>query len=131
MKNIQNFIFNVLSLLFLLSAVLDSGTYKVPFLEINISSSLNWNVQNGYLAFAYLIDKYFRHGLTATNVTINEISTTATTTLRNKVQEITLPPVAYDTLKLIRSSLGDGKIRTIERTVQGSSIKITIEYENS
>lgn len=115
---------------FILAAFDVSGTMTVPFKTHQIQDGREWKMQNGHLANIYLHDKYFKHGLPATNVNINESSTTATTVKRSKIQDDTFPGSTIDELQLITTGLGTGEIREYDTDLTTGAHKIKIAHDN-
>lgn len=115
---------------FLLSAFDVSGTMTVPFFTHQIADGREWKMQNGYLSNIYLHDKYFKHGLPADNVEINESTTTAATVKKTRIQEIVFPSTAIDELQLITTELGTGEIKEYETDLESGSHKIKIAHGN-
>jgi len=107
----------------------DITTNKVAFFNIVKNAEEYWLMQNGQLSLVYLVDKFHKYNLPAANIKVNEAVTTATTVQRNKIQEVSFPSLAnIDPIKLIRTSLGTGKIDKIETNLSSKHIKTTIRH---
>ena len=108
----------------------DITTNKVAFFNIVKNAEEYWLMQNGQLSLVYLVDKFHKYNLPAANIKVNEAVTTATTVQRNKIQEVSFPSLAnIDPIKLIRTSLGTGKIDKIETNLSSKHIKTTIRHD--
>lgn len=105
--------------------------YEVPFVPFTVDVDEEYFMQNGYASLVYAADKYHRHNLPAKDVTLNRQQVTATTTKRSKVQEITFAsqnePDAY---KLIKTTIGNGRAKKIEKEFGGNTVKVTIAHDN-
>jgi hypothetical protein len=114
----------------LIGATEAAGVFSVPFLELSTGSNRTYNMQNGYLSFVYLHEKFHRHGLPATDVTINENATTATTTIRTKVQEIDVPlSTNFNPNGLVKTELGNGKLKTATENLSSQTAKLIVLHE--
>lgn len=121
---------------FVLIAAFDvSGDWTVQFLEIEAPAGYDWKIQNGHLSFAYLHDRYHRHGLPTQDVRINDTDTTATTQARNRIQELQLPiSPNFDTFALARATVEDtprnGQLEEVEIDLESLTAKIKIAHDS-
>jgi len=86
-------------------------------------------VQNGYLSFVYLHDSVYRYSLPGKKATVNGIDIDATTVRRTKVQEVDYINYPFDPIKLIKTSLGVGKIRRATRDITPGYINTELEHD--
>lgn len=106
------------------------GVLNVPFFTITQDINNTWKAQNGQLSFIYLHDKFHRHRLPASQVTINEQDTTASSTKRNKLQEINFPSdSAVSPMQLVTTALGSGKIDKLDRNLSSKFVKATLRHD--
>lgn len=114
----------------LLGTIYDKGMEMmvVPFLDVATANDA-WKIQNGYLSFVYLHDKFHRHSLPASDVTINEEDTSATTLKRYKIQEFDFPAFAIDPMELITTNLGNGKIEKMRTYLTSKTKELTIKHD--
>ena len=105
-----------------------SGTYSLPFVELTVGDE-TFKVQNGYAAFMHAHPQYHKYALPATDITINEEDTTATTTIRTKQQEVEFASVEPDPMQLITTGLGTGEIEGMEITLSNGTIKIQVAHD--
>jgi hypothetical protein len=115
----------------LFECVMDGSDFVVPIVELIVDATERYNVQNGYASGIFLADKYFRDGLPVKNVVMNRVTAVvADSIVRSLEQEVELPlPDSFDTIKLIRTKEGDGKIKTINERFSSGTAKITLTYE--
>lgn len=106
--------------------------YTVPFVTFVISAEESCTMQNGYASLIYAHNQYHRHNLPAVDVTLNKAAITATTVKRSKIQEITFADEQdIDPYELIETNLGVGRLRRMERTVTGNTVKAVILHDIS
>src|SRR5688500_4042231 len=75
---------------------------------------------------AFLHHNLHRHNLPATDVEINTVVTTATTTKRAMEQELTYPKIDPNTMRLIRTSLGLAEIESMEVNLTTRETKLKV-----
>jgi hypothetical protein len=108
----------------------DTATDKVPIKVVDLTGNRYWILQNGFLSFVYLHPNYFKHGLPSTNVKINDVATTATTEIRGKIQEMEVAVVSEpDPMELVKTTIGDGRLKKLDITLETGAIKITINHD--
>ncbi|HQU60904.1 MAG TPA: hypothetical protein PLU64_16975, partial [Saprospiraceae bacterium] len=82
--------------------------------------------------FIYLHPNYHRYGLPASLIRLNEEDTTALSVTRRKVQEIDYPLLSItDTIKLVTTSLGTGKILELRENVNGEYVTAKIAHDTA
>jgi hypothetical protein len=106
-----------------------SGEYYVPSVEIDFEGII-LNVHNGYAAIPYAHNQYHKYQLPCANVRINNETTTATSVIKTKVQEVYFPsdPVPSD-IELITTSLGNGKVKSREINLLSGMIKTILHHD--
>ena len=113
----------------LFAAVLEGGTYKLPFVERNIDGA-DLRLQNGYLTWITLQPNYYVYDLPAKQVTINNEETEVTQTSRKKKQKLKFPSIEdIDTTKLIKTYLGNGQIEKITVNLSSRINEVTLKYD--
>lgn len=115
----------------LLGAFEDDGIYTVPFKEITLSANRIYDIQNGYLSFIYLHDKFWRHQMASEDANLNLNDITATSVKKNKVQELELPEdYGFDPIELVTTDLGNGKIKEGEYNLSNGFLTLTMKHDN-
>lgn len=100
------------------------NNWFVPFLTDGI-----YSYQNGYAAFVSL-ETYYYYDMPGPNFTVNGVSHTASGTKRLKVQDVSFPSMADpDTIKLVRTNIGDGEISKLSVTLSSRNVKATLNYD--
>ena len=107
----------------------EANVYVVPFLTFTVDSEEAYVMQNGYASFIYGVPKYMKYGLPAASVTLNKAQTDALTVLRTKIQQIKFPAADFDSKELIKTNLGEGKVRDYKEYFSGRSLELTIEHD--
>lgn len=88
------------------------------------------NVQNGHLAFSYLLPNYHRHGMSGRNAVVNGQAMEALSITKTKKQEVYVPNQQFiDENRLIITELGTGQIKSISRTKEDFQTKIEVLHE--
>lgn len=104
------------------------GQYNVVSIEINTDGWVGL-IQNGSLSLYHLVPTYHKHGAPCEKIVINGNETTAESIIRSRIQDITIPDIVVDALKLFRTGIGDGKMRTREIDNKTGQNEITIEHD--
>lgn len=100
----------------------------LPYVNIVINAEPHY-LQNGYASFVYLQRFYF-YDLPASSYEINGIVGTALGVKKAKTQEVQYPQYYEPNLQhLIKTNLGDGKIRKMSLNLSSRSAKATLEYD--
>lgn len=118
---------------FVLLECLDKGggLYYVPFVDVSLPDGIDYKIQNGYAAFAWLAPNYHKHRMPAPLVTINEEDTTATTVQRNRKQVIRYGKITEpDVMKLIGTGIGFGKVQVLTEDMNAGTFDIEIQHDN-
>ena len=105
------------------------GEFELPFVTITLTYPLEYKIQNGYAAMVYAHNQYWRYLLPASSVEMNLDAITALSVKKNRVQEIDYPsPVEPDPMKLITTSLGDGRVTKMTINLSSGAVKITLKH---
>lgn len=113
--------------------IVPTVTKKVYYEEIE--DTVTHILQNGYLAFADLVPKYYLHDLPCKKVVIDGIEVEAIKTKRIRSAEIKYPVDIIninsytDIYKLVYSSLGTGQIKSAEYNLSSNILKLSIYYD--
>lgn len=112
----------------LLSAILSNGVYKLPYMQFNIDGT-TFVLQNAYVAFIYLQQYYF-WDMPAKYFRYNGEQRTAFGIKKLKVQQLNFPAIEDpDTLKLIKTYLGDGTIQKMSLNLSSRNANTTLRYD--
>lgn len=107
----------------------EGGVYYAPFVTVVVDSEEEYNLQNGYASFVWLVPNIHRYKLPATSITVNRYPSTAITVARRKLQEVNLSTSQnVDTLALTTTNLGNGKAYRVEWEVFSNKKKINLRH---
>jgi hypothetical protein len=102
----------------------------VQIATVNLGTNKVYEIQNGQLAFTNLHEKFWIDNMPAPSITINQSTRTAKSVKRTKLQEIEFPSsVDIDVDGLIRTDLGEGKIKSLKVNIATLSNKISINHD--
>ena len=115
-----------------------SGDYKdsdtpqtllgLPYVNIQLNGN-DHKLQNGYAAFAYL-QRFYLYDMPALSYKVNGQQATAYGIKKLKTQEVQFPQIAEPNLQqLIKTNLGNGKIRKMSLNLSSRNAKTTLEYD--
>lgn len=115
----------------LISTVLLSGEYRIPFIEMDIGYNQEVVMQNGFLSFLYLHPKFHTYDLPSDNVIINgQQQTLFQNITKRKKQEVTYPATQIiNPYQLVRTGLGDGIVDKLKIDMESRIIKATIKHD--
>jgi hypothetical protein len=115
----------------LISTVLLSGRYRVPFIEANLGYNSETVMQNGFLSWLALHPKYHIYDLPADHVSINGSETFLyQNNTRQKKQEVSFPAGQnINPYQLVKTSLGDGIVKKLAVDMQSYIVKGTIKHD--
>ena len=110
------------------SSVTHINMLGLPYVTIQANGT-NHILQNGYAAFAYL-QQYYAYDMPARNYTINGVAKTALGIKKLKTQDVSYPQIAEpDLQQLVKTNLGNGKIRKMSLNLSSRNAKTTLEYD--
>lgn len=112
----------------LLCPVPINGEYKLPYFTFTINH-VDYALQNAYAAFVYL-QLHYRWDMPAKYYTRNGVQETAKGIKKLKNQNVSFPTL-YDpeTVKLIKTQLGNGTIQKISINLSSRNAKATLKYD--
>lgn len=115
----------------LISTVLLSGKYRVPFIEFNLDFNHEVIMQNGFLSWLSLHPKYHIYDLPADHVNINNTDTLLfQNNTRQKKQEVTFPAgQKVNPYQLVKTGLGNGIVYKLVVDMQSYIVKGTIKHD--
>jgi hypothetical protein len=103
--------------------------YEISYVRRYVDNA-ELEMQNGSLSWVYLHPTFYIYGLPAKKVRINNADATMFYTSRKKIQEIEYPsfidPSPY---ALVKTSLGNGQVESIDRELLSGLNKITLKYD--
>lgn len=102
--------------------------YELPFVTRSVDN-VTYILQNGYLAFVDLQDRYWLHNMPASRVRVNGNEVRPIGIKREKKQNVTFPAMSIDVMKLVKTSLGNGQIEKISVNLQSATAKATLKYD--
>ena len=113
----------------LMETITQAGRERVPVLSQTVDGDIYQN-QNGYLSYFFLHPVYWGYNLPSKKVNINNSDITLKYISRLKSSEAKFP---YDReispLKLIHTSIGDGKIESISVNLSSRMHSIDLRYD--
>ena len=100
----------------------------LPYVTIQ-ENGIDHVLQNGYAAFAYL-QRYYAYDMPAIYYTINGVTQSAVGVKKLKTQQIGYPQIAEpDLQQLVKTNLGNGKIRKMSLNLSSRNAQTTLEYD--
>ena len=112
----------------LLAAVLNSGNYKLPYLNFVIDST-DHILQNPYVAFIFL-QGYYAYDMPATNYRINGVDIVAIGRKKLKTQTIKFPVLTEPNMtELVKTGLGNGTIQKMSVNLSSRNANTTLKYD--
>ena len=113
----------------LMETITQAGRERVPVLSQLIDGDVYQN-QNGYLSYFFLHPNYWGYNLPTKNVNINNTDMTLRYISRLKSQEVKFPfDRDISPLKLIHTSIGDGKVESISVNLSSRMHTIDLRYD--
>lgn len=104
---------------------------ELPFLKTKINNT-DFELQNGWLAMAYLHPTYWVYDMPATRLRINNEPTFARSVERKKKQTLKFPAaLELNPMLLVKTYLGDGQIEKINVNLCSSTAKTTLKYDTT
>jgi hypothetical protein len=112
----------------LLAAVLNSGNYKLPYMNFVIDST-DHILQNPYVAFIFL-QGYYAYDMPATNYRINGVDMVAIGRKKLKTQTIKFPVLTEPNMtELVKTGLGNGIIQKMSVNLSSRNANTTLKYD--
>lgn len=104
--------------------------YELPIVQTSIEGT-TYYLQNGLLAFAYLLQRYWRYDMPAMDLKVNGTQTIALSTQRAKKQTVKFPAPAgeFDPKNLIKTPIGNGEIEKFSLTLDSQIVEATLKYD--
>ena len=92
---------------------------------------VTYDLQNGYVSFAFAQSNYYVYDLPASVVEINKRRTIARGTDRKRKQTISFPAGDREPhpQKLVKTLLGEGQIEKLSVNLSSRMIKATLKYD--
>lgn len=107
----------------------DSGGV-VQIATINLGVNKIYEIQNGQLAFTNLHEKYWLDNMPASSIKINQVTKTAKTVKRTKLQPIEFPLSSeIDIDGLIKTQIGIGKIKSHKFNISTLKNELSINHD--
>lgn len=103
-------------------------SYKLPYVNFRIDGT-DYNLQNGYVAFAYL-QQYYAYDMPARQYSINGVSGVALGIKKLKKQTLRFPTLTDPNLyQLIKTNLGNGAIEKLSINLSSRNANATLKYD--
>ena len=104
--------------------------YELPIVRTSIEGT-TYYLQNGLLAFAYLLQRYWRYDMPAMDLKVNGTQTIALSRQRAKKQTVKFPAPAgeFDPKNLIKTPIGNGEIEKFSLTLDSQIVEATLKYD--
>lgn len=111
------------------SAINLPGRYELPFVKLAIDR-VNYELQNGYLAFEYIHPKYWIYDMPAQNLIVNGQSTPARSIQRIKKQTLKYPMDGIpNPAKLVKTYIGSGQVEKMSINLSSQIAEVTLKYD--
>ena len=102
----------------------------VQIATINLGVNKIYEIQNGQLAFTNLHEKYWLDNMPASSIKINQVTKTAKTVKRTKLQPIEFPLSSeIDIDGLIKTQIGIGKIKSHKFNISTLKNELSINHD--
>ena len=106
-----------------------SGRYELPFAKITIDR-VNYELQNGYLAYEYLHPLFWIYDMPARNLEINGQSVSAQSIQKSKKQTLKFPlNETPNPMKLIKTYIGEGQVEKMSVNLSSQIAEVTLKYD--
>ena len=121
----------------LLAAISSNSIYNVPIVSVTVldykGRSYATTVQNWYASWSYLAQRMYAYNMPAQNGNINTLGPLrAVDLIRSMAQDIEFQSEEDpDSLQLIRTSFGNGKIDEMSINIDTRLVKATLKYKPS
>lgn len=113
----------------LLGADIINSEYTVAYTSMVIGVN-TYHLQNHKCSMWYLQQFFLTYNMPAWSIEVNETVTTADGIQRNKKQQVDIPynDDLPDTLKLVRTNIGNGEYDSISLNLSSRMAKVTLKY---
>lgn len=112
----------------LLSAIIESGEYVLPYYNYVIDSDDHY-LQNAYVAFC-ILQEYYAYDMPAPEYEINGVFLNAIGIKKLKNQSLRFPVLTDPNLvQLIKTNLGDGTIEKLSVNLSSRNANVTLKYD--
>lgn len=102
---------------------------KVTYWEWTDDDGYSYMLQNGHVSFAFT-QRYYAYDMPCRDYQIGDTPYQAHGTSKKKTQEVTFPTRGYyDIEKVVRTGIGDGKVRKLSLNLSSKMAKATLEYD--
>jgi len=106
------------------------GEVRAPFIAISLQNGEEYRLQNGWASFLWAHDAYFVDAMPAEQITVNLDERIANSVMKTKRQELDYANLqAFDPIQLVRTGLGDGKVKSAEINLSTLNVKITLLHD--
>lgn len=111
-----------------LDALDNSGTYTSALVSLNLFGA-QWNLQNGYMSFAYLETNFFGYDMSAPVAQYEgNYTMTCTDTVRARTQQVVFPcSAALSDFSLVKTGVGTGEIDSVEYKIKSGSAQADLK----
>lgn len=111
-----------------LDALDNSGTYTSALVSLNLFGA-QWNLQNGYMSFAYLETNFFGYDMSAPVAQYEgNYTMTCTDTVRARTQQVVFPcSSALSDFALVKTGVGTGEIDSVEYKIKSGSAQADLK----
>lgn len=111
-----------------LDALDNSGTYTSALVSLNMFGA-QWNLQNGYMSFAYLETIFFGYDMSAPVAQYEgNYTMTCTDTVRARTQQVVFPcSSALSDFALVKTGVGTGEIDSVEYKIKSGSAQADLK----
>jgi hypothetical protein len=115
----------------LLGAVNGSGVYRVPYVRWYNPSGNQFMLQNGFLSWSYIHEKYHTSDLPSDKVIINGQEVTLFNNItKQKKQQVKFPlSTLFNPYQLITSGLGNGKIEKLTVDLESNMVDGNLKHD--
>lgn len=107
----------------LISAVLNNGKWKVPYLQVRDDITL----QNGFLSF-YKLQEFYLYDMPAWSIKVNGVQVRSNDIKKSMTQEVICPNRDFDLQELVRTEVGDGQIDAVTMNIDSKMLEISLVF---
>lgn len=113
----------------LLGCTKSGADYVLPEVRVYFGGT-SYKLQNGYMSFPYLHTYFWRYGLPARNIVMNEENTTAITLSRERKMNVKIPlqGLEFDPKHVVRTDIGDGLIESASIDMDSYTADVVLTF---